>query len=181
MINKSFFKRDAQTVAKALIGKTIEYNGKSAIITETEAYGSKDPFCYGVRYGKTANNKVSFMQGGHIFVYADMLMITTGNEDGDPQNVLIRKADNPKCNGPCNLRKYFNITKELNGKYVGDESGIYIFDGNNAAVGSKKRGKFNTAKTIEDYKRRAKISYEQSEKSVNKYYNIEWRFYIKKL
>ena len=178
MIDKSFFERDAETVAKDLIGKTIEYNGKSATITETEAYGSKDPFCYGVRYGKTANNKVSFMRGGHIFVYADMLMITTGNEVGDPQNVLIRKADNPKCNGPCNLKKYFNITKEIKGRYVGEESGIFICDGTNAKVKRKKRGKFNTAKTIEDYKRRAEISYEQSEKSVNKYHNIEWRFYI---
>lgn len=181
MIDRNFFEKDSETVAEALIGKTIEYNGKSAIITETEAYGSEDPFCYGVRYGKTANNKVSFMQGGRIFVYADMLMITTGNEDEDPQNVLIRKADNSKCSGPCNLRKYFNITKELNGKYVGDESGLFIFDGTNAVVKRKKRGKFNTEKAIEDYKKRAEISYEQSEKAVNKYYNIEWRFYIKKI
>lgn len=61
------------------------------MITETEAYGTTDLFCYGVRYGKTEKNKASFGKGGHIFVYADMFMITTGNCDNDPQNVLIRK------------------------------------------------------------------------------------------
>ncbi len=183
MLNEKFFEKESETVAEELIGKVITYNGKKAAITETEAYGTIDPFCYGVRYGETKKNKASFKKGGHIFVYAGMLMITAGNSNDDPQNVLIRKADNPACNGPCNLKKYFDLSaEELNGKMIGEESGIFIEETDIVcSVNTAKRGKFDIEKTAEDYARKHP-DYEKNkvEEIVNKYAEKQWRFSLKK-
>lgn len=127
---KELFEKDSLDAAPALIGKIISYDGKKIRITETEAYGDNDPFCYGVRYGKTVKNSVSFCKGGKVFIYADMLMFTTGKECGKPQNVLIRQAeclDDPSadCSKPNKLLKYLEPSKEkwkkLNGKRIGEE------------------------------------------------------------
>lgn len=182
MLSEKFFKKDAETVAKELIGKVITYNGKAAMITETEAYGTTDPFCYGVRYGKTEKNKVSFEKGGHIFVYAGMFMITTGNCDNDPQNVLIRKADNISCNGPCNLKKYFGLSgEELNGRTVGEESGIFIEETDDVySVDTAKRGKFNIEKVVKDYLRKYTNCKNKAEQIVKLHAEKQWRFSLKK-
>lgn len=133
---KVFFERDCSIVAKKLIGKILTYGEKHLRITETEAYGDNDPFCYGVRYGKTVKNSVSFCKGGKVFIYADMLMFTTGKECGKPQNVLIRQAeclDDPSadCSKPNKLLKYLEPSKEkwkkLNGERIGEE--LLIEDG----------------------------------------------------
>ena len=179
MIGKAFFENEAAWVAENLIGKIVAYNGKSAVITETEAYGDDDPFCYGVRHGKTANNYASFMKGGYVFVYAGMLMITTGKNENRPQNVLIRAANIPECNGPYNLGKYFGITKELRGKAVGKDSGLSIEEGVSAKVTTEKRGKFCKSKVLEDYIKRYPFLQKQAEEKIEQYADIPWRFISK--
>lgn len=180
MVSKKFFEEDAPAVAEKLVGKRITYGGKSAVITETEAYGDDDPFCYGVRYEKTAKNSVSFMAGGYVFVYAGMLMITTGSKEGDPQNVLIRKASVPECNGPYNLRKYFEITKDMNGKETGIASGLIIEDDAIVKVEKSKRGKFRKDRAAEDYAHRYGLPEKVAQDKVDHYADIEWRFTLKK-
>lgn len=110
-------------------------------------------------------------------------MITAGSSNDDPQNVLIRKADNPACNGPCNLKKYFDLSaEELNGKMIGEESGIFIEETDIVcSVNTAKRGKFDIEKTAEDYARKHP-DYEKNkvEEIVNKYAEKQWRFSLKK-
>lgn len=178
MSDKKIYEKEAEFVAETLIGKTVKYNGKIAVITETEAYGDDDPFCYGIRYGKTQKNSVSFMKGGHIFLYAGMFMITAGSSDGSPQNVLIRKLNIPQCGGPYNLRKYFGFPKELNGKKLGEESGLFI-SGKTAPSERRKRGKFNVHKATEEYAHRQGIPERAAFEKVTRYRDIDWRFCIK--
>ena len=42
MSDEKFYEKEAEFVAETLIGKTVKYNGKIAVITETEAYGDKE-------------------------------------------------------------------------------------------------------------------------------------------
>lgn len=178
MLDKGFFEQDSEIVSKELIGKVLSYKGISVTITETEAYGDEDPFCYGVRYGRTQRNEVSFKKGGFAFVYCGMLMVTTGKEDGKPQNVLIRKADNSKCNGPCNLVNYLRIPKELKNKVL-EGLEIESNDVKQSEICQKKRGYFNCKKTLEDYKKIRDLPDSECENIVKEYADKKWRFYYK--
>lgn len=191
----NLFEKDSWDAAEKLIGKIISYDGRKIRITETEAYGNNDPFCYGVRYGKTAKNSVSFRKGGFVFIYCGMLMFTTGKEDNHPQNVLIRKAEvlddiKTPCNGPCNLLKHLGEPKELREKLNGERIGVnvkIIDDGmkceNKDPV---KRGWFNVEKTKEDIEKRKKKHPEDltlqkiTSSEVERFADIEWRFAMKK-
>lgn len=45
--NRDFFARPTLTVAQSLLGQKLVFNGKSGVITETEAYiGEDDPACH---------------------------------------------------------------------------------------------------------------------------------------
>lgn len=195
---KQLFEKDSSEAAEELIGKIISYDGRKIRITETEAYGDNDPFCYGVRYGKTVKNSVSFCKGGKVFIYADMLMFTTGKECGKPQNVLIRQAeclDDPSadCSKPNKLLKYLEPSKEkwkkLNGERIGEE--LLIEDGEKSEpepgihtrVGIEGNGTI-----IDDYIRnncchwsslsdKEKEDYRKTvQNNVDIYLNKEWRF-----
>lgn len=192
------FEKDSLDAAPALIGKIISYDGRKIRITETEAYGNNDPFCYGVRYGRTENNSVSFCKGGKVFIYADMLMFTTGKECGKPQNVLIRQAEysdgnKGKISGPGKLLAYLEPSKEkrkkLNGEWIGEE--IKIENDATSVPGVKEGKRIGLAKNesvINNYIKhhcclwncpmdkkneeyRAVV-----EKIVDIYAEIEWRF-----
>ena len=72
LLPDSFFDRDAQQLARELLGKVIRHrhNGLwlSAQIIETEAYygvdkGSHASLCY------TEKRKALFLDGGHIYMY----------------------------------------------------------------------------------------------------------------
>jgi len=68
----SFFDRDAQTLAKALLGKVIRHRqGElwlSARIIETEAYYVTDKGSH-ASLGYTEKRKALFLDGGHIYMY----------------------------------------------------------------------------------------------------------------
>jgi len=68
----SFFDRDAQTLAKALLGKVIRHRQGdlwlAARIIETEAYYLTDKGSH-ASLGHTEKRKALFLDGGHIYMY----------------------------------------------------------------------------------------------------------------
>ena len=126
-LSRSFFSRDAQTVAQELIGKIISHRYRSKIysarIVETEAYvGAHDLACHASK-GRTARTEIMFGQAGFAYVYLvygihDLFNIVTGKVD-DAQAVLIRAAepvDGRAVNltGPGNFSKGMKITRKQN-------------------------------------------------------------------
>ncbi len=153
MIGRKFFERDADVVAKDLLGKIlIRKMGRrkvGGIIVETEAYfGEKDPASRAF-VGKKNMNSIMWECPGTIFIYMVhsnwMLNFVTG-KCNDPQAVLIRAIE-PRfgieimkrnrgmkdlkrlTNGPGKLTKALAIDKSFNGKKVYSKgTGIYVLD-----------------------------------------------------
>jgi len=139
-LNKGFFNRKAEIVAKDLLGNLliIKLDKKKLVskIVETEAYyGSKDPASRA--YKKTNMSKVMWDEPGTIFVYNVhkywMFNIVTENK-GKPGAVLIRaleplnfKAD---LSGPGKLTRFLDINKNLNKKNIFEINEIEIVNNN---------------------------------------------------
>ncbi|HVT81865.1 MAG TPA: DNA-3-methyladenine glycosylase [Phycisphaerae bacterium] len=119
-----FYQRDAETVARELIGATLvrHYRGRDyrARVVETEAYvGPQDLACHAAK-GRTPRTDTMFLPGGHAYVYFiygmyDMLNVVTGAKD-DPQAVLIRAAEpldgwDADLSGPGKLTRAMHITR----------------------------------------------------------------------
>lgn len=89
MLPNSFFNRDAQEVAKALLGKVIrvKYDNLwlSAMIIETEAYYKEDKASH-ASLGYTEKRKALFMPPGTIYMYYA--------RGGDSLNVSTKGAGN---------------------------------------------------------------------------------------
>ncbi|MEO8083461.1 MAG: DNA-3-methyladenine glycosylase, partial [Ardenticatenales bacterium] len=130
LIDRAFLRRDAETVARDLLGATLAVVGADGVrrvrLVETEAYvGSHDAACHAAR-GRTARTAVMFGPAGHAYVYLvyglhHMLNVVTG-PDGDPQAVLLRAAEPldgtaaPRaCRGPGLLAAHLGITRADNG------------------------------------------------------------------
>jgi len=120
----AFFRQDAITVARGLIGSTLvrRYRGRlrRARIVETEAYvGPHDLACHAAK-GRTARTSTMYLPGGHAYVYFiygmyDMLNVVTGPAD-DPQAVLLRAAEPldawpADLSGPGKLTRALHITR----------------------------------------------------------------------
>ncbi len=135
MIKKSFFIRDSREVARELLGKIINVNGKKAYIVETEAYTINDPGSHAFK-GKTKRNEVMFKEGGRLYVYLcygmyNLMNIVTDKE-GIPSAVLIRGVEpinfNAKTNGPGLLTKALGITRKHNNHSITSKS-IHLING----------------------------------------------------
>ena len=126
-----FFYRDAETVARALIGCTlvrpIDGVVRRARLVETEAYvGEHDLACHAAK-GRTRRTEVMFGPAGRAYVYLiygmhQMLNLVTGAQ-GDAQAVLLRAAEplgewTANLSGPGRLAKGFGITPADNGMDV---------------------------------------------------------------
>lgn len=121
MLHFDFFNRDAQCVAKALLGKVIyhlcEHVWLSAIIIETEAYYLIDKGSH-ASLGFTPKRKALFMPAGTIYMYyargGDSLNVSCQGEgnavliksgipypvgDPDPEMLQIMQARNPLPGG----------------------------------------------------------------------------------
>jgi DNA-3-methyladenine glycosylase len=91
---RSFFARDAKTVARALVGCALVHGKRVGMIVETEAYvGPHDLACH-ARFGATARTSVMFGPAGVTYVYLcygihEMFNIVTGAV-GDGEAVLVR-------------------------------------------------------------------------------------------
>lgn len=138
-LDKNFFSRDAEIVARELLGKIIvqKVNGKKrfAKIVETEAYyDESDPASRACQNG----NLKEVMAGspGKILVYGVhnnwLINFVTGKK-GKAEAVLIRAVEpinfQEKCNGPGLLTKALNINKGFHDKYI-EECGLKILDEN---------------------------------------------------
>ncbi len=119
-IDDSFYFRDAETVAREIVGKVLCLAKDGGIlrmrITEAECYmGTEDTACHASR-GKTPRNSALWQEGGFTYVYLcygmyNMFNIITGNE-GEPQGVLIRGVEGYM--GPGKFTKFAGIDRSFN-------------------------------------------------------------------
>lgn len=182
-----FYKQDALTLAKNLLGKILVRKIDEKVIkckiVETESYiGPEDKACHAYNNRRTPRTEVMFWEGGHAYVYLiygmyNCLNIVAG-EKGKPEAVLIRgieplnefeflkenrniksKKRKDLTNGPGKLCKALQITKDLNGYDLINGDQLYILDHTQeVSIVSTKRINIDYA---EEYKDKL------------------WRFYIK--
>ena len=134
VLGPDFFDRDADTVARDLIGKALvrEHAGTrtSHMITETEAYlGEHDLASHSAR-GRTQRTEVMFGPPGALYVYLVyglhwMLNVVTG-PPGHAAAVLIRSAGPFK--GPGRLARGLGISRALNGQQAQPAAGLWFED-----------------------------------------------------
>jgi DNA-3-methyladenine glycosylase len=140
-LRRAFYERDAQTLARALIGKILARrlpDGRMlrGRMVETEAYvGAHDLACHASK-GRTNRTEIMFGPGGHAYVYLiygmyQMLNIVSGKAE-DAQAVLIRAAEpldgwKMDLSGPGKLARAFGIVRADNGlDLTGDE--LFVAD-----------------------------------------------------
>ena len=122
MLDREFFRQDAEKLAASLVGKLLvrrfpDGSIKKLRITETEAYtGTDDTACHAHK-GKTPRSEMLWHDGGTIYVYLCygmhyLINIVSGKED-DPQAVLIRCCEGAE--GPGRLTKALGIDRSYNG------------------------------------------------------------------
>jgi DNA-3-methyladenine glycosylase len=141
-LSRRFFERDAETVARELIGTILVHETPRgrlrARIVETEAYvGPHDLACHAAK-GRTGRTEVMFGRGGHAYIYFIygmyyMLNVVTGPKD-DAQAVLIRAAEpldgwDADLSGPGKLAKQFGILRGHNGMDMAEDI-LFIERGN---------------------------------------------------
>lgn len=96
LLAPGWYRRDAATAARDLLGMRLHRGSVVLRITETEAYlGPADTACHTAR-GRTPRNAPMWGPGGHAYVYLCygmhwMLNVVTGSGDGAA--VLIRSAE----------------------------------------------------------------------------------------
>ncbi|HJD56309.1 MAG TPA: DNA-3-methyladenine glycosylase [Rickettsia endosymbiont of Pyrocoelia pectoralis] len=114
---REFFARDTNIVSQELIGKVLYFQGKTAIITETESYiGQDDPACHAAR-GRTKRTDIMFGLAGYSYVYLIYGMYYCLNfvteTEGFPAATLIRGAY------PCEINSdYTKINLEKSNRFV---------------------------------------------------------------
>jgi len=145
-----FFNRNAEVVAKELLGKIIvrRINGKElrAKIVETEAYfDEKDPASRACQKGDLRDTMM--MESGTILVYGvhnNWLVNFVVDEVGVASAVLIRAVEplnfEGRGNGPGLLTKSLGIGKELHKNKLGEEIWVENIDENVEIVESFRIG-----------------------------------------
>lgn len=135
MTDREFFRQDAVTLAKALVGKLLcrrlpDGSEIKLRITETEAYlGEDDTACHAHK-GKTKRSEMLWHDGGTVYVYLcygmHSLMNIISGVEGDPQGVLIRCCEG--FDGPGKLTKALHIDRSLNGCDILPDIGLWVED-----------------------------------------------------
>lgn len=132
---RAFYARDAATVARDLLGKTLCHRAapdapivpdaadvpvQRVRIVETEAYVGPHDAAAHTRAGVTPRTRIMFGPAGHAYVYLvygmhHLLNVVTGRE-GDGEAVLIRAAEPPaslpaetRTDGPGRLTRTLGI------------------------------------------------------------------------
>ena len=137
-MEKEFFTRDAETVARELLGKILirKINGKKlkARIVETEAYfDEKDPASRACKNGNL--KEVMKDEAGTILVYgvhANWLINFVTGKKGNAQAVLLRAVEplnfSARGNGPGLLTKALSIDKSFHSKNLFNINELKIED-----------------------------------------------------
>lgn len=149
---RSFYVRDATTVARDLLGRVLVHVDRgvrrAGRIVETEAYvGPHDLACHASK-GRTARTDAMFALGGHAYIYLiygmyDCFNVVTDAEDF-PSAVLIRGVSpiegcRGTTDGPGKLCRAMSITRALNrADLLGDR--IFIESGEVVAASRVKKG-----------------------------------------
>src|SRR3989338_9846464 len=136
MVSKEFFSRDAERVARELLGKILvrNINGKErrARIVETEAYyNERDHASRACKNGDL--RETMLMNAGTILVYGVhnqwLINFVTGKE-GEAEAVLLRALEplnfSEKCSGPGLLTKALLIDKSFHKQNIIDNKKIWI-------------------------------------------------------
>lgn len=152
-LEKEFFKRKADIVAKELLGKNIirVIGGKKFCgrIVETEAYfGAEDPASRACKDGDL--KETMKMEAGTILVYGvhnNWLINFVSGEEGEAEAVLIRALEplnfNEKCRGPGLLTKALKIDKSFHKRNVIEDKEIWIEDNCFNNINNKKNNLVN--------------------------------------
>jgi DNA-3-methyladenine glycosylase len=152
-ISHSFYRRDAVSVARGLLGQRfvtcIDNRRTSGIIVETEAYlGAADKAAHTYGDRRTARNETMWGDGGHLYVYFVYGMHHCANVvagvAGDPAAVLLRALEPEEgldvmferratasrpvdlCSGPGKLCQALGITRTLDGADLAESDAIGI-------------------------------------------------------
>ncbi|MBC8632620.1 DNA-3-methyladenine glycosylase [[Eubacterium] tenue] len=121
-MNIEFFRQDAITVARNLLGKYLvrEYDDKKIItkIVETEAYmGIKDKAAHVFGDRRTERTEPLYQDGGHIYVYLIYGMYhclnISANIEGIPECVLIRAVEPISEIDEISQNRYSKYYKDL--------------------------------------------------------------------
>src|SRR5687767_638658 len=141
---RSFYRRPATDLARALLGKVLVHrvDGRefAARIVETEAYvGPHDLACHASK-GRTKRTEVMFGPPGFSYVYLiygmyPMLNIVSGKR-GDAEAVLIRAAEpldgwRADLSGPGKLCREMGITLADNALDLTKSGKLFLLDGGN--------------------------------------------------
>jgi DNA-3-methyladenine glycosylase len=132
ILPRSFYQRDAVTVARDLLGKVLVNGDTAGVIVETEAYPGGDDLASHSAVGITGRTKVIFGPPGHAYVYLCYGMHACMNIVAEPEGtagcVLIRaleplagvevmrerrrpaRRDRDLASGPGKLTKALGIT-----------------------------------------------------------------------
>jgi DNA-3-methyladenine glycosylase len=127
-LGRSFYQRDAETLARGLIGTILVHRSRGkeyrARIVEAEAYIGPHDLASHSSKGRTKRTEVMFGPAGHAYVYLiygmyEMFNIVAG-KTGSGQAVLIRAAEpvggwKVDLSGPGKLTRTFKITRSANG------------------------------------------------------------------
>lgn len=135
ILSQEYFSRPATELAPELLGKFLCVKNQSGEtlklrITETECYfGEEDTACHAHK-GRTKRTETLYRAGGVAYIYLcygmyDLLNIVTGKED-HPEAVLIRGVEG--ISGPGRLTKKLMITRELSGRPILLETGLWVED-----------------------------------------------------
>ncbi len=149
-LNKNFFSRSADIVARELLGKILcrKINNKilRAKIVETESYfGSEDPASRAVQNGDL--RQTMLMEAGTILVYGvhnNWLINFVTSDKGKAEAVLLRALEplnfNENTKGPGLLTKALKINKKFHKKNIFENKEIWIEE-------PKKKEKFEIIKS----------------------------------
>ncbi len=174
-LEKSFFERRADVVAKDLIGKILVRKvGKKflkGMITEAEAYfGEKDPASW-ARFGKRKDNFYMWGKPGTVLiknVHKHLMLNFVTGKIGNAQAILVR-AVRPinfvgRTGGPGLLTSRFLILREFNGKSIYSCKDLWIEE-NEEHYKIKKSGRIGVRN---DLKKHLRFYVEDDEKRINK-------------
>ncbi len=134
ILNQKFFNRDAEIVAKELLGKfLVRKAGRkeiASVITETEAYVGPHDLASHASKGETKRTKIMFSEPGHFYIYLIygmyLLLNIVTREKGYPAAVLIRGLE--AAEGPGKVGKFLKINKKMNGGSAEKKTGLWFED-----------------------------------------------------
>ncbi|MDP2343298.1 MAG: DNA-3-methyladenine glycosylase [Deltaproteobacteria bacterium] len=95
-LDRSFFARDADVVARELIGGIVRCGAVAVRLVEVEAYALHDTACHAHK-GKTARTAPLFGPPGHAYIYLcygiHKMLNLVSHVDGSAGGILVRGAE----------------------------------------------------------------------------------------